>query len=377
MKKSFKINVELLTIAAFVTFISMMFIQEFSIFISKPIFLTKTFNDIAISNFVITTFSSLSKQNECIIFNKITIYDITKKMKQQFIAIIEAYILLWQNIERIVNVFKENWMFITFKSNTKIDVAKIYSLNFADREFVDKKFNKFHDQKWMKFIKQFTSFDWSIFIIWRIIEQSKKSLKKKSCVMIDIRDFNKIMMIDFYFLFLQLNIIVLMIDCCYIIVVDVAEFFHQWLIKIFDREKFIVVLHRDQEQFNVIVIKFKNSSLYVQRQIDESLRFHRNFVRAYVNDIIIFSKIFEKYLNHLHIIFELLDFKDITFSSKKSFFNYFTVIFLNQKMNAFDLIATKNKIDVIFRLNFFYKLSNLKLYLKLTKWFRDYILWYA
>ena len=45
--------------------------------------------------------------------------------------------------------------------------------------------------------------------------------------MIDIRDLNKITMIDFYFLFLQLNIIVLMIDCRYIIVVDVVKFFHQ------------------------------------------------------------------------------------------------------------------------------------------------------
>ena len=168
-------------------------------------------------------------------------------MKQQFTAIIEAYSLLWQNIEKIVDVLEEDWMFITLKLNAKVDVAKIYSLNFVDREFVDKKFNKFHDQKRMKFIKQFTSFDWSIFVIWRIIEQSRRPLKRKGRVMIDIRDFNKITMIDFYSLFLQSNIIALMIDCRYIIVVDAAEFFHQWLIKIFDREKLIVVSHRDQK----------------------------------------------------------------------------------------------------------------------------------
>ena len=124
-------------------------------------------------------------------------------------------------------------------------------------------------------------------------------------------------------------------------------------------------------------MKFKNSSSYVQRQIDGILRLHRDFAKTYVDDIVIFNKTFEKHLNHLHIIFELLDSKDITLSSKKSFLSYFTIIFLNQKVDAFDLIATKNKIDVIFRLNFFYKLSDLKLYLKLTKWLRDYIFWYV
>ena len=114
-------------------------------------------------------------------------------------------------------------------------------------------------------------------------------------------------------------------------------------------------------------MKFKNSSLYVQRQIDEIFRLHRDFVKVYVDDIIIFNKTFEKHLNHLHIIFELLDSKDIILSSKKSFLNYFIIIFLNQKIDAFDLIATKNKINVIFRLNFFYKFSDLELYLRLTK----------
>ena len=80
-------------------------------------------------------------------------------MKQQLIAIIETYFLLWQNIEKIVNVFEKNWMFITLKSNAKVDVVKIYLLNFADREFVDKEFNKFHDQRRMKFIKQLIFFN--------------------------------------------------------------------------------------------------------------------------------------------------------------------------------------------------------------------------
>ena len=44
--------------------------------------------------------------------------------------------------------------------------------------------------------------------------------------------------------------------------------------------------HRDQETFNVFIIKCVNSIAYVQRQIDKILRRVRK-VKAYVNDIII------------------------------------------------------------------------------------------
>ena len=63
------------------------------------------------------------------------------------------------------------------------------------------------------------------------------------------------------------------------------------------------MLHREQKQFNVIVMKFKNSSFYVQRQIDAFLRIYRVFARVYINDIIIFSHILKKYISHLHVVF--------------------------------------------------------------------------
>ncbi len=45
------------------------------------------------------------------------------------------------------------------KSEIKIDATKIYSLDFANREFFDKKFNKLHNQERMQFTIQSTEFD--------------------------------------------------------------------------------------------------------------------------------------------------------------------------------------------------------------------------
>ena len=106
-------------------------------------------------------------------------------------------------------------------------------------------------------------------------------------------------------------------------------------------------------------------------------RSHRQYVRAYVNDIMIFNKILMKHVQHLHAVFDLLNFKKMTLSFKKSFLDYSTVILLRQKVDAFDFIAAADKIAAIQKLDFFYILTDLKLYLKLTEYLRDYVPYYA
>ena len=56
-------------------------------------------------------------------------------------------------------------MLINLKSNAKIEVVKIYSLESSDRKFVDEIFDKLHEQDRMKFNSQLTSHDYSVFVI--------------------------------------------------------------------------------------------------------------------------------------------------------------------------------------------------------------------
>ena len=64
--------------------------------------------------------------------------------------------------------------------------------------------------------------------------------------------------------------------------------------------------NRKQNFFNIVVIKYKNSSTYVQRQINRFLRKFRKFVRVYVNDIVIFFYIKAKHEIHFREIFSVL-----------------------------------------------------------------------
>ena len=124
-------------------------------------------------------------------------------------------------------------------------------------------------------------------------------------------------------------------------------------------------------------MKFKNSSIYVQKKIDIILRVYKTFAKIYVDDIVVFNHILKKHVNHFRQIFQLLNFYDIRLLFKKSYFNYFTITLLNQKMNAFDLTITTNKLVVITNLKYFHILKNLKIYFEFIEWLKNYIIWYA
>ena len=218
--------------------------------------------------------------------------------------------------------------------------------------------------------------EYSVFAIWRTISESNDSKRKKR-VVVNIRDLNKIILSDSYFMSLQFDIIVAMIECRFISIFDVVDFFHQWLIKFVDRHKLTIVSHREQEQFNVAIMKFKNSFSYVQRRIDAILWNLHDFARVYVDDIVVFFNIFEKYMTHLHLMFQSLNFYDINLFFKKFFFDYFTIALLDQKIDVFDLIIAIDKLKIIIKLNFSYTLKNLKIYLNFTEWLREFVTFYA
>ena len=73
---------------------------------------------------------------------------------------------------------------------------------------------------------------------------------------------------------------------------------------------------------------FRNSSAYVQRQIDALLREFRDFARIYVDDIVIFSYTLENYMNYLRKMFTLFQKYNIVIKLFKIFLRYSFVALL-------------------------------------------------
>ena len=159
---------------------------------------------------------------------------------------------------------------------------------------INKTFNKMHDQNKMKWSLQLISFNFFCFVIWR-----NHSTDRKGKMMMNIKKLNKIIEADIYSFLIQTDIIDFVIEYEYIFIVNAIDWFHQFLIQRDDWFKFTVISHRNQKQFNVVLMNFKNSLFYVQRQTDKLFRSFKTFIKAYVNDIIIFSKILHEHIEHL------------------------------------------------------------------------------
>ena len=93
----------------------------------------------------------------------------------------------------------------------------------------------------------------------------------------------------------------------------------------------------------------------------------------YIINIIIFSKTLKKHEQYFRQFFIILQINNISIKLEKIFWNYSNIQFLNEKMNFFDFATTKNKLKIISKFQFSRILRQLKIYLNLTNWFREYI----
>ncbi|GFW89273.1 retrovirus-related Pol polyprotein from transposon 17.6 [Trichonephila clavipes] len=78
--------------------------------------------------------------------------------------------------------------------------------------------------------------------------------------------------------------------------------------------------HRQQYRFKVISFGLKNASATFQREMNKALSCYREFSRAYIDDIAIFSKNWEEHLLHLDTILTKLSELNFTVNLKKCAF---------------------------------------------------------
>jgi hypothetical protein len=264
-------------------------------------------------------------------------------------------------------------MSITLKSEVKIEAAKVYSMKSKKKKLINEIFNKLHEQRKMHWTKESIAHEASIFVVWRQMSDDEK----KSRVVIDIRDLNKIVEFDFYSIFLQVDIIFVVTNSRFISIIDATAFFYQFRVRSEDRHKLIVMSHREQKYFFVAFMSFKNSSAYAQRRIDIILRDLKYCCRTFIDDITIFFSTLENHLKHLSVIFQrLLDY-DIKLNSCKTFLSFSSIVLLDQHVDELDLHAIKDKITIILSWKFSTTLKALKIYLEFIEWLRNYVTWYA
>ena len=117
----------------------------------------------------------------------------------------------------------------------------------------------------------------------------------------------------------------------------------------------------------MVPIGFKNSMSYVQRHIDKFLRYCRDYARVYIDNIVVFSKIFAEHIAYLREVFIMFSKIGLRLKGKKLYLFYLNITLLGTKVNAFGLITAKEKLEVIINLFFLINLAKLERYISLTK----------
>ena len=97
------------------------------------------------------------------------------------------------------------------------------------------------------------------------------------------------------------------------------------------------------------------------------LQLLQEFVQVYIDNLIVFSHSQDKHMNHLYQLFFLLMKYNIVINFKKTYIDFSTVHFLDQKVSFLELFTAQEKINIITKLNFSKNLKNFKTYFKLTK----------
>lgn len=304
--------------------------------------------------------------------NGITVYG-KLIIAQELATVMEKYGDVFTDQGTTVDIPEEEWMPIPLKEGAKPSPSKVYNLSQADRVKLDETFGKLHEQGKMTFSEQPTPFAYPVFVVWKTLPDGTK----KGRVVVDIRGLNAITESDSYPLPLQADIIALVSGHQFISVVDCVGWFHQFRVKRRDRHKLTVVSHRGQEQSAVALMGYKGSPPYMQRQTDKLLRPFKDFAKAYVDDIIIYSHTLEEHLEHLNRLFSMFREKRVNLSPGKSFIGYPSVRLLGQRVDALGMTTSEDKIKAISEKTFPEHLKDLETYLGMTGWLRHTIAGYA
>ena len=316
--------------------------------------------------FIVSQIDSTLKH---VLSNDVTMYE-TEMF--ELTNLVNNYQNIFRDSDFTVNIFENEWMLINFKFETVSKLNKVYFLKVKNRNFIDATFDKLHQQNKLHWTIQFISFNYSAFVVWR-----DTFTNQKKRVIINIKNLNDVIENDSYSLSLQSNIITKIVDSFYISIIDVVDWFHQFNVQRKNRHKFTIVTHREQKKFNVIFMNYKNSFFYVQRQTNKLLRSYKQFVKTYVNDIIVHFKILQKHLKHLRTLFQMFRTKRINLAVTKFFLAYSSITLLNQRIDSLNMSTTVEKIVAIISLRFSFNLRDFEIFMKLIDWLRSSIFRYA
>ncbi|OIW30876.1 hypothetical protein CONLIGDRAFT_573781, partial [Coniochaeta ligniaria NRRL 30616] len=100
---------------------------------------------------------------------------------------------------------------------------------------------------------------------------------------------------------------------------------------------------------------------------------YRNFVRVYINNIVIFSKNINKYYRYVKTVLRILDENRISIALNKLFVAYLVIRLLSYEVNGDGITKTNDRIEAFKKIKFPYILAELETYFSIVGFLRNSI----
>ena len=163
---------------------------------------------------------SIKSKQKTVLWNDVTIFD-DFKIKNKLKTMIFKWKNLWNKKNFIIKILKSVHMSINLKSNW-IDhhkINRVYFVEVKNQKFIDETFDKFYKQSKIKWSNNLNFFEYSVFVMWKIVIKNEKFVRKNQIV-VNICDLNQIIQTNAYSMSVQIDIIAAVFECFYIFIIN-------------------------------------------------------------------------------------------------------------------------------------------------------------
>jgi hypothetical protein len=284
--------------------------------------------------------------------NGVTVYGDPAKA-QRLAKVIMKYPFIWTDRGTTCRIPEDYWMPIDLKDGWQ-DAnipSRRYPAGPRDQAVIDKVFDKLTEQGKMELAQKPAPFPVQTFVVYRRVvttnPDGSEKIEFKGRPVLDMREINAWVIKDAYPLTTQNDILQALQGANYITVVDGLSYFYQFNVRKDHRHRFTVNSHRGAEILNVCAMGYKNSVAHAQRCGDLMLKDLRNFAKAYIDDFVVYSKLFEGHLQHLDRFFCRMSEMVVTMAPEKAFVGYPSAKLLGQRVDAFGISSTDERIEAL------------------------------
>jgi len=170
--------------------------------------------------------------------------------------------------------------------------------------------------------------------------------KPRFCV--DYRQLNTRIKHDEYPLPRQSDILNTLTGSNWLSTFDALSGFNQMEIKEEDRERTAFRSHRGLYQFIRVPFGIQSGPTCFQRIMNETLAaWLWIFVLVYIDDIVVFSKLFQEHLDHIDIVLKAIEDTGLTLAPDKCHIGYQSLRLLGQKVSRLGISTIRERVDAI------------------------------